>query len=131
MGACGGAGSGRMNVGTNPAVFGAIEQDHDPMRSIVDFKGGGLDGHVEVDWRNMREVEPAQRKMQAAARIALMTAGTIGVGARFWSVSPEFVKAVRSLGLAEAQAKGLGGRHLYEITEIEDNPEVHVVCRFI
>ena len=102
------------------------------MQFIVDFKGGVLDGRVEVDERNVREIEPARRKIQSAARIAIMSAARDGVGGRFWSVSPDFVRAVRAVGPAEAKAKGLAGRHLYEISECERGTEVvHVVCRFI
>ncbi len=99
------------------------------MRIIVDFVGGALDGHVELDWAPSRR---ARRKIESAARMAIMAGGTHGVGARFWSVSPEYVDAVKMSGPADAKAKRLAGRHLYEITEFErDRESAHAVCRFV
>jgi hypothetical protein len=77
------------------------------MRMVVDFQGGALNGHVEVDGPPSRDREAARRKIEGAAWAAIVAGNTYGVGGRFWSVSPEYVVALRALGPTEARAKGL------------------------
>jgi len=93
------------------------------MRIIVNFLGGALDGHVEFDTRPRGDIKRARRKIESAAWVAIMAADSDGVGARFWSVSPEFVDAVKRFGPTDPRTKALAGRHLYEITQFERGPE--------
>ena len=102
------------------------------MRIIVDFVGGALDGHEEFERTPSRDFKSPRRKIESAACVAIMAAGADGVRARFWSVSPEFVAAVKKFGPTDAKAKALAGRHLYEITEFERGPDMtRAVCRFV